>query len=58
MTMEDFLRLYPISRSGFAKMLGTTPKFISNATQRHTMLPDEQIAYFIEAIKEIGRAHV
>ena len=54
MTIEDFFRLYPITRTGLAKMLGTTPKFIYNVTQRHTMLPGEQITFLNEAIQELS----
>lgn len=35
-------------------MLGTTPKFIYNVTQRHTTLPDEQLSYMNEAIQELS----
>ncbi len=54
MIIEDFFRLYPITRKGIAQMLGFSPKFLYNVTQRHNSLSDEQISLLNQAIQELS----
>jgi hypothetical protein len=54
MTIDEFFSLYPISKRGIAKMLGTSPRFLYNLSQRQNSLPDEQVKYLNMAIQELS----
>jgi hypothetical protein len=54
MTIDEFFSLYPVSKRGIAKMLGTSPRFLYNVSQRHNTLPDEQVKYLNMAIQELS----
>ncbi len=54
MTINDFFRLYPVTAKGFGKMIGYTPKQMYNILHRHTVLPDEEINLFNQAVQALS----
>lgn len=53
-TIEDFFRLYPISKREMAQKFGVSPKFLYNSSYQQPPLPDEGIKYLNEAIQELS----